>query len=73
MAGGIDDVARRQAGCCLSDDDVPSGTVAALIEEATGAAQAANEAAELARVRAMDPALSAKELADARHAMEDAA
>jgi len=53
----------------FSDDDVPSGTVAALTEEATGAAQAANEAAELARARAMDPALSAKELADARHAM----
>src|SRR5262249_38993241 len=54
-------------------DGATSSSVAALIEEAEAAAQAVNEIADRARARAMEPTLSAKELADARREMEDAA
>ena len=42
-------------------------------QEAGAASSAAAEAAERARARALDPALSAKEVAEARRQMEDAA
>ena len=47
--------------------------VAELVKEAEAAAVASGEAAEQARTRALDPALSAAEVARARRAMEDAA
>ena len=50
-----------------------SEVVAALIKEAEAALTAANTAAEEARARALDPTLTAKEVAEARRNMEDAA
>jgi flagellar motility protein MotE (MotC chaperone) len=49
-------------------DDVPE-----LIGEAEAAAVSAGEASQCARAKALDPALSAKDVAIARHEMEDAA
>ena len=50
-----------------------SDEVAKLIGEAEAAAVSAGEAAQHARERALDPALSAEDVAIARHEMEDAA
>jgi hypothetical protein len=50
-----------------------SDDVAALIMEAEAAAASASQTADRARARALDPALSASELAEARRSMEDAA
>ena len=52
---------------------VKSDDVAALITETEAAVVSANEAADRARTRALDPALSAKGVAEARRSMEDAA
>ena len=50
------------------------GRGVALIDEAEAAAsRSANEAAEQARARALDPALSVREVAEARRQMEDGA
>ena len=54
-------------------DDVTSDEVAALTNEASAASRSANEAAEQARARALDPTLSARQVAEARRQMEDAA
>lgn len=54
-------------------DDAKSDDVASLIREAEAAATAAGDAAERARSRALDPALSAVDVANARRKMEDAA
>jgi hypothetical protein len=54
-------------------DSATSTDVADLIEEAEAAAAASGKAAEQARTRALDPALSAAEVARARRDMEDAA
>ena len=50
-----------------------SADVAGLIEEAQSAAVSSGEAAETARTRALDPVLSAADVAAARREMEDAA
>lgn len=52
---------------------VSSGTVAKLIKEAEAAAVASDEAAQRARVRALDPALHSPDVTAARREMEDAA
>ena len=54
-------------------DDVKSDDVKALIVEAETASLASGEAAEQARGRALDPALTANDVAEARRQMEDAA
>ena len=54
-------------------DGTQSTQVADLIEKAEAAASSSAEASELARARALDPALSAADVATARRAMEDAA
>jgi hypothetical protein len=54
-------------------DGVRSNTVSALIVEAEAVAVAAGEAAERARQRALDPALTANAAAEARRQMEDTA
>lgn len=54
-------------------DDITSDEVATLTNEASGASRSANEAAEQARARALDPTLSARQVAEARRQMEDAA
>src|SRR5688500_2326548 len=54
-------------------DGANSAEVANLIEETEAAAVASAEAAEGARTRALDPALSANAVAQARRDMEDAA
>jgi hypothetical protein len=54
-------------------DRVRSSEVADLIVEAEAAAVAAGETAERARSRALDPALSAPDVAAARREMDDAA
>ena len=54
-------------------DGAKSDDVASLIREAEVAAIAAGEAAERARERALDPALSAADVATARCEMDDAA
>ena len=54
-------------------DRVRSSEVADLIVEAEAAAVAAGDTAELARSRALDPALSAANVAAARREMDDAA
>jgi hypothetical protein len=54
-------------------DGVKSSDVSALIVEAEAAAAAAEAAAEQARKRALDPALAATIVAEARRQMEDAA
>jgi DNA repair exonuclease SbcCD ATPase subunit len=54
-------------------DTVKSGVIAALIAEAEGAALASGEAAERAKQRALDPALTANAVAEARREMDDAA
>jgi hypothetical protein len=54
--------------------DAPdSSDIAILITEVEAAALSSKEVAERARERAIDPALSAEDVADARQAMEDAA
>jgi hypothetical protein len=53
-------------------DGQRSDEVAALIDEAEAAAASAREEAEQARARALDPALSAREVAEARRQMGDA-
>ena len=50
-----------------------SDEVAALMSEAEAAAASASETADRARARALDPALSAKQVADARRQMDEAA
>ena len=50
-----------------------SGDVATLIKDNERAASSAAELAEQALIRALDPALSANSVADARRAMDDAA
>jgi len=54
-------------------DGAKSSDVVALIKQAERAAKSAADAAELARKFALDPALSAHDVADARRAMDDAA
>ena len=54
-------------------DGVGSGEIATLIKQAKVAALASDDTAERARLRALDPALSGNEIADARKEMEDAA
>ena len=54
-------------------DGPTSNDVANLIAEAEAAFRSSSEVAERARERALDPALSANEVAEARRAMEDAA
>jgi len=54
-------------------DGAKSDDVASLIGEAEAAAIAAGDAAERARSRALDPALSAPDVAAARREMDDAA
>jgi hypothetical protein len=54
-------------------DGAKSDDVASLIREAEAAAIAADDAAERARERALDPALSAPDVATARREMDDAA
>jgi hypothetical protein len=54
-------------------DGAKSGDVADLIQEAEAAVVVAGEAAEVARTRALDPTLSAADVAAARREMEDAA
>jgi hypothetical protein len=54
-------------------DGAKSDDVASLIREAEAAAIAAGDTAELARSRALDPALSAANVAAARREMDDAA
>ena len=54
-------------------DGVKSGDVKALLAETEAAAVAAGEAAERARGRALDPALSAGDVTAARREMDDAA
>lgn len=54
-------------------DDAKSDHVASLIQEVEVAANAAGDAAEQARSRALDPALSATDVAKARREMDDAA
>lgn len=54
-------------------DGAESDDVASLIGEAEAAAAAADEEAEQARERALDPALSAADVAAARREMDDAA
>ncbi|MGE0750813.1 MAG: hypothetical protein AB7K64_09525 [Variibacter sp.] len=51
----------------------PSSVISELVAEATEAARDAEADADAARVRALDPALTASQVADARRAMEDAA
>jgi hypothetical protein len=53
-------------------DGAKSSEVAALIRETETASLSAGEAAERARMRALDPALSANGVADARRQMDDA-
>jgi hypothetical protein len=53
-------------------DGTQSTQVADLIAEAEGAASSAAEASETARARALDPALSAADVASARRESEDA-
>jgi hypothetical protein len=52
---------------------VKSDNVAVLITEAEASMVSATDAADKARMRALDPALSAKEVVEARRSMEDAA
>jgi hypothetical protein len=54
-------------------DDAKSTDVATLIKHTERAARSAADAAGQARKRALDPTLSAKHVADARRAMDDAA
>jgi hypothetical protein len=54
-------------------DGVKSDDIKALIVETEAASLASGEAAEQARMRALDPALAANDVADARRQMEDAA
>jgi hypothetical protein len=54
-------------------DGMMSADVAALIAEAKTAAASASETADRVREQALDPALSAKEVAEARRQMDDAA
>jgi hypothetical protein len=54
-------------------DSTNSGVVADLIAETKAATVSSAEAAERARTRALNPALSAANVAKARHEMEDAA
>jgi hypothetical protein len=66
-AGDLDDrIASVFAG------SAQSGVIAALIAEAEGAAVASGESAERARQRALDPALMANAVAEARREMDDA-
>jgi DNA repair exonuclease SbcCD ATPase subunit len=66
-AGDLDDrIASAFAGT------VQSGVIAALIAEAESAAVASGESAERAKQRALDPALMATTVAEARREMEDA-
>jgi hypothetical protein len=55
------------------NDGAQSGDITALIADVEVASVEAERSAGLARTRALDPALSAREAADARRAMEDAA
>ena len=54
-------------------DGPTSNDVATLITEVEAASLASSETADRARTRALDPALSTKQVAEARRAMEDAA
>jgi hypothetical protein len=56
----------------FATDGVKSGGVKALLAETEVAVAAAGEAAARARERALDPALTAKAVAEARRQMEDA-
>jgi hypothetical protein len=67
-AGDLDD---RIAA--VFSDSVQSGVVSALIEETEAASLAYGEVASRARERALDPALMAKAVAEARREMDDAA
>jgi hypothetical protein len=53
-------------------DRVQSGVIAALITEAEGAAVASSESAERAKQRALDPALTSDDVAEARSVWNDA-
>ena len=57
----------------LSEIGVTSESVKVLIVEAEAASLASGEAAEQARQQALDPALTANDVAAARRQMEDAA
>jgi hypothetical protein len=54
-------------------DDVTSADIISMIAEVEGAALASGKSAEHARERALDPALTAKAVAEARRQMEDSA
>lgn len=68
MISGLDDRIAAAFG-----DGVNSEELKALIAEAEAAALASGEAAEQARERALDPALTANAVAEARRRMEDSA
>jgi hypothetical protein len=69
-AADIDD---RIATAFMANDGVTSEIVAVLILEAEAAALASAEAADQARQRALDPALTTNAVAEARRVMDDAA
>jgi len=73
MRAHIDPVASLNAAIHAAfKNEVSSSAVADLIREAEAAAILSAETAEKARTRALDPALSAADVATARREMEDA-
>jgi hypothetical protein len=70
MSKAIGDLDERIAAAFAGA--VQSGVIAALIAEAQGAAVLSGESAERAKQRALDPALMANAVAEARREMDDA-
>jgi hypothetical protein len=73
MSGTILELSLDERIAAAFGDGAKSSDVAALIKETEAASLLCNDAAERARKRALDPILSANDVADARREMEDAA
>src|SRR5262249_14247726 len=73
MSGRIPEASLDERIAAAFGDAAKSADVAALIKQTEAASPSSNDAAERARKRALDPILSANDLAEARRQMEDAA
>src|SRR5262245_50792434 len=73
MSGRIPEATLDERIAAAFGDAAKSADVAALIKQTEAASLSNNDAAERARKRALDPILSANDLAEARRQMEDAA
>jgi hypothetical protein len=73
MSGRIPEASLDERIAAAFGDAAKSADVAALIKQTEAASLSSNDAAERARKRALDPILSANDVAEARRQMEDAA